>query len=384
MQHIAILGSTGSIGTQALEVIGVNPDRFKACVLAAYQNDRLLEEQMERYKPEIAVLVDKEAAERLRKRYRGSAKILYGEEGLLAAATYNKVNTVLTAMVGFAGLKPTLAAIDAGKNIALANKETLVAAGEMVTTLAREKKVAILPVDSEHSAIFQCLQGQKQGEIERILLTASGGPFLGYTAKQLQQVTVEQCLQHPNWSMGKKITVDSATLANKGLEVIEAKWLFGVSYSQIDIIIHPQSIIHSAIEFIDGSTLAQMGLPDMRLPIQYAFSYPDRIASDFPRLDLKKLAAMSFAAPDTETFRALALAVQAGETGATMPCVFNAANEEAVNAFLGGRIGFLDIADTIQRVMNDHTAIRKPSLNDILAADSWARRQALEIIRARS
>lgn len=381
MQHIAILGSTGSIGTQALEVIAANQDKFCVTALAAYHNDKLLEEQIEYFKPEIAVLVDRQAADRLIRRYSGATTILAGEDGLLAAATQPIVNTVLTSLVGFAGLKPTIAAIEAGKNIALANKETLVAAGQLVTTLAKQKGINILPVDSEHSAIFQCLQGENKEKINRIILTASGGPFRGLNMEQLQQVTVEDCLRHPNWSMGKKITVDSATLANKGLEVIEARWLFDVDYSQIDVVVHPQSIIHSMVEFIDGSVMAQLGKADMRVPIQYALTYPDRVVANYPKLDFKTLSALTFAEPDVVTFPALQLAFHAGRIGGTLPCVFNAANEEAVYAFLKGEIGFLDIVIVIRSVMEKHTLVATPELDDIYNADLWARTQANDLFK---
>jgi len=379
MQHIAILGSTGSIGTQALEVIAANQDKFCVTALAAYHNDKLLEEQIEYFKPEIAVLVDQEAADRLVRRYSGSTTILSGDDGLLTAATHCAVNTVLTSLVGFAGLKPTIAAIEAGKNIALANKETLVAAGELITTLAKEKGVKILPVDSEHCAIFQCLQGEKKKNISRIILTASGGPFREFSTEALQQVTVEDCLQHPTWSMGKKITVDSATLANKGLEVIEARYLFDVDYSQIDVVVHPQSIIHSMVEFVDGSVIAQLGKADMRVPIQYALTYPDRAQTNYPRLDFKTLSALTFYEPDVLAFPALQLAINAGRTGGTLPCVFNAANEEAVYAFLQGKIKFLDIVTVIRSVMESHNVVAKPTLDDIYSADLWARAQAHEV-----
>jgi len=382
MQHIAILGSTGSIGTQALEVIAAHQDKFCVTALAAYHNDTLLQEQIEYFKPEIAVLVDQAAADRLVKRYSGATLILTGEEGLLAAATHQAVNTVLTSLVGFAGLKPTLAAITAGKNIALANKETLVAAGEVVTALAKEKGVKILPVDSEHGAIFQCLQGENPDHISRIILTASGGPFRGFTRSQLEHVTVEDCLRHPNWSMGKKITIDSATLANKGLEVIEAKFLFDVDYSQIDVVVHPQSIIHSMVEFHDGSVIAQLGRADMRVPIQYALTYPGRVEANYPKLDFKALSALTFSEPDRVTFPALQLAFEVGRMGGTMPCIFNAANEEAVYSFLRGEIRFLDIATVTQSVVKSHHMLLKPTLNDIYNADLWARIQAKDCLKA--
>jgi len=380
MQHIAILGSTGSIGTQALDVIAANPDKFKITVLAAYKNDRLLTEQIERFKPHIAVLTDKQAADRMTIRYYGSTKILAGEDGLLEAAAYPQTDTVLTSLVGFAGLSPTIAAIKAGKNIALANKETLVAAGEFVMSLAKAHNVRILPVDSEHNAVFQCLQGASTSQVGRIVLTASGGPFRGRTAAELSNVTIEDCLCHPTWSMGRKITVDSATLANKGLEVIEAKWLFNVDYDQIDVCIHPQSIIHSMVEFVDGSVMAQFGMPDMRLPIQYALSYPERLESSFPRLDFNSLSALTFAAPDTVNFPALQMAFTAGRSGGTMPCVFNAANEVAVNAFLNAEITFLDIPKVISYTMDSHTIAHNLDLNRICIADTWARSCALTAV----
>ena len=378
MKNISILGSTGSIGTQALEVIAANSDRYNVTALAAYQNERLLVEQIEYFKPEMAVLIDKAAADRLIKRYQGKTRILAGEEGLLEAAVCPQADTVLTALVGFAGLKPTVAAIKAKKNIALANKETLVAAGELVMALAKQYAVAILPVDSEHSAIFQCLNGENRQQIQRIIVTASGGPFRGRTAAEMRQVTVADCLKHPNWSMGKKITIDSATLANKGLEVIEAKWLFGVDYDRIDVCVHPQSIVHSLVEFIDGSVMAQLGMPDMRLPIQYALSYPERLSADFSRLDLTKLSALTFTEPDTLNFPALQLAYCAGKKGGTMPCVFNAANEIAVYAFLQGKIRFLDIAQVIRYTMEKHTLQTAPDLEQIQTADAWARQTALQ------
>ncbi len=382
MQSIAILGSTGSIGTQSLEVIAANQDQFCVTALAAYHNDILLEKQIEYFNPKIAVLVDKNAADRLTRRYSGSTIILTGEEGLLEAAIHENVNTVLTSLVGFAGLKPTLAAIKAGKHIALANKETLVAAGELVTQLAQDNHVKILPVDSEHSAIFQCLQGESRKKINRILLTASGGPFYGLKREELEHVTIEDCLRHPNWSMGKKITVDSSTLANKGLEVIEARWLFDVSYSQIEVVVHPQSIVHSMVEFVDGSVMAQLGKPDMRVPIQYALTYPERVAAEYPKLDFTTLSALTFSAPDMVNFPILPLAFAAGNTGGTLPCVFNAANEEAVYAFLQGKIRYLDIFLVIRSVMENHKVTMMPDLNDICSADLWSRVKAQEILKA--
>jgi len=381
MQNIAVLGSTGSIGSQALDVISANPELFSVSALAAYQNDILLQEQIEYYKPSLAVLVDQQAADRLVRRYRGQTTILTGREGLIAAATQPQADTILTSLVGFAGLEPTLAAICAGKNIALANKETLVAAGELVTSLAAEKNVSILPVDSEHSAILQCLQGERAQNIQRIILTASGGPFRGYNRNQLHAVTIADCLKHPNWSMGKKITIDSATLVNKGLEVIEAKWLFGVDYDQIDVVIHPQSIIHSMIEYQDGAVMAQLGMPDMRIPIQYALTYPERRPAQFPKLNLTAMQPLTFFPPDHTVFPALQLAYQAGRTGGTLPCVLNAANEVAVHSFLAGTIQFLDIMIVIRETMESHAVKLSPGLDELIIADTWARQYAGELIK---
>ena len=380
MKYVSILGSTGSIGTQALEVIANNKNLLKAQIIAANTNDKLLEEQIEYFKPKIAVLVDKKAANRLVTRYRGATTILCGEEGLMEAASDPSIHTVLTAMVGFVGLKPTLAAINAKKDIALANKETLVAAGEIVMAQAKKNKVKILPVDSEHSAIFQCLQGQHSHQIKKIILTASGGPFRGKTKKELQTITTQDCLAHPNWAMGKKITVDSATLANKGLEAIEAKWLFDLKYSQIQISVHPQSIIHSMVEYNDGSILAQLGQPDMKLPIQYALTYPERLKNPFPKLDFKNMKDLTFEKPDKNTFQCLPLALAAGKIAGTMPCVFNAANEVAVYAFLENKINFLEISEVILEVMRNHKRIKNPSLEDIFETDNKARISALKII----
>lgn len=372
-RRIAILGSTGSIGTQALEVAAANPDRFEIVALAAHHNDKLLAEQLDRFRPALAVLADGAAADRLRARYSGPAKIMAGEEGLNAAATLAEADTVLTSLVGFAGLRPTLAAIGAGKDIALANKETLVAAGELVTAAAKKNGVAILPVDSEHSAILQCLQGEGREHIRRLILTASGGPFRTRPKAELAAVSVAECLRHPNWSMGRKITIDSATLANKALEVIEARWLFGVDYDRIDVIVHPQSIIHSMVEFTDGSVKAQLGRPDMRLPIQYALSAPGRWPADFGRLDFKTVADLTFEEPDTDRFPALAVGYEAGRRGGTAPCVFNAANEAAVLAFLAEEIPYPAIADLIRRALDAHITVAAPTFADLCAADEWAR-----------
>ena len=380
MKNISLLGSTGSIGKQTLEVAATNPDKMKIRVLAAHTSDTVLEEQIRAFEPDFAVLSDKEAAARLKARYHGKTEILAGEEGLLAAATYSEVDTVLASMVGYAGLRPTMAAINCGKNIALANKETLVAAGSLVMEAVAKNNVSLTPVDSEHSAIFQALQGGKEDEVKRLLITASGGPFRGKKRSELESVTLAQCLNHPNWSMGKKITVDSSTLANKGLEVIEAHWLFNMPYEKIDVVVHPQSIIHSLVEFCDGSVIAQLGEPDMRLPIQYALSYPCRYHKAFDQLDLIKAGTLTFEAPDMEAFPSLRIAIDCGKAGGTLPCVFNAANEEAVYAFLDNKIKYLDIPYITEMVASQHKNIAAPCIEDIERADAEARAAAQSII----
>ena len=380
MKNISLLGSTGSIGKQTLEVAAANPDKMKIRVLAAHTSDTILEEQIRAVEPDFAVLTDKEAAARLKERYTGKTEILAGEEGLLAAATYSEVDTVLASMVGYAGLRPTMAAINCGKNIALANKETLVAAGSLVMEAVAKNNVSLTPVDSEHSAIFQALQGGKEDEVKRLLITASGGPFRGKKRSELETVTLAQCLNHPNWSMGKKITVDSSTLANKGLEVIEAHWLFNMPYEKIDVVVHPQSIIHSLVEFCDGSVIAQLGEPDMRLPIQYALSYPCRYHKAFDQLDLIKAGTLTFEAPDMEAFPSLRIAIDCGKAGGTLPCVFNAANEEAVYAFLDNKIKYLDIPYITEKVASLHKNIAAPCIEDIERADAEARAAAQSII----
>ena len=380
MKNISLLGSTGSIGKQTLEVAAANPDKMKIRVLAAHTSDTVLEEQIRAFEPDFAVLSDKEAAARLKARYNGKTEILAGEEGLLAAATYSEVDTVLASMVGYAGLRPTMAAINCGKNIALANKETLVAAGSLVMEAVAKNNVSLTPVDSEHSAIFQALQGGKEDEVKRLLITASGGPFRGKKRSELESVTLAQCLNHPNWSMGKKITVDSSTLANKGLEVIEAHWLFNMPYEKIDVVVHPQSIIHSLVEFCDGSVIAQLGEPDMRLPIQYALSYPCRYHKAFDQLDLIKAGTLTFEAPDMEAFPSLRIAIDCGKAGGTLPCVFNAANEEAVYAFLDNKIKYLDIPYITEKVASLHKNIAAPCIEDIERADAEARAAAQSII----
>ena len=380
MKNISLLGSTGSIGKQTLEVAAANPDKMKIRVLAAHTSDTVLEEQIRAFEPDFAVLSDKEAAARLKARYHGKTEILAGEEGLLAAATYSEVDTVLASMVGYAGLRPTMAAINCGKNIALANKETLVAAGSLVMEAVAKNNVSLTPVDSEHSAIFQALQGGKEDEVKRLIITASGGPFRGKKRSELESVTLAQCLNHPNWSMGKKITVDSSTLANKGLEVIEAHWIFNMPYEKIDVVVHPQSIIHSLVEFCDGSVIAQLGEPDMRLPIQYALSYPCRYHKAFDQLDLIKAGTLTFEAPDMEVFPSLRIAIECGKAGGTLPCVFNAANEEAVYAFLDNKIKYLDIPYITEKVASLHKNIAAPCIEDIERADAEARAAAQSII----
>ena len=380
MKNISLLGSTGSIGKQTLEVAAANPDKMKIRVLAAHTSDTILEEQIRAVEPDFAVLTDKDAAARLKARYHDKTEILAGEEGLLAAATYSEVDTVLASMVGYAGLRPTMAAINCGKNIALANKETLVAAGSLVMEAVAKNNVSLTPVDSEHSAIFQALQGGKEDEVKRLLITASGGPFRGKKRSELETVTLAQCLNHPNWSMGKKITVDSSTLANKGLEVIEAHWLFNMPYEKIDVVVHPQSIIHSLVEFCDGSVIAQLGEPDMRLPIQYALSYPCRYHKAFDQLDLIKAGTLTFEAPDMEAFPSLRIAIDCGKAGGTLPCVFNAANEEAVYAFLDNKIKYLDIPYITEKVASLHKNIAAPCIEDIERADAEARAAAQSII----
>ncbi len=382
MKNISILGSTGSIGTQALEVVSDNNDALNIVGLTTNTSIDLLEKQIDAYAPRIVCVMDGDAALILEKRLKTKAsavEVVSGLEGLIAVATASENNLLLTAVSGMIGLQPTLAAINAGIDIALANKETLVAGGQIVIDAAAAKRVSLLPVDSEHCAIFQCLMGNKHQEIDRIIITASGGPFRGQTREQLQSVTLAQALKHPNWSMGKKITIDSATLMNKGLEVIEAKWLFDLRDSQIDVVVHPQSIIHSMVEFIDHSTIAQLGLPDMALPIQIAFFYPERIANNRPALDFNQVRELTFEEPDLLAFPCLQLAYDALDSGGTMACVLNAANEIAVARFLNQEIHFLDIPRINRLVMEKHQLISNPGLDEVLAADAWARAIAREV-----
>lgn len=380
LKKIAILGSTGSIGTQALEVIGQHPDRFEVSLLTAQNNADLLIEQAGQFRPEEVVIGNETLKDKVISALAPlGIRVYAGEDALIQIIGQSKAHTVLTALVGYSGLLPTLEAINSGKHIALANKETMVVAGELVATLATKRKVPIYPVDSEHSAIFQCLIGEEKNPIEKIILTASGGPFRGRKRDELVAVTKAQALRHPNWSMGAKITIDSATLMNKGLEVIEARWLFGLTSSQIEVVVHPQSIIHSMVQFQDGSIKAQMGLPDMRLPIQYALSYPERLTSEFPRFDFLQFPTFTFEAPDVDTFHCLSLAYQAMEKGGNLPCIVNAANEIAVAAFLEEKIGFLDIPEVIEKTIQRIAFIQNPTLQDYVDTDRETRVQALEI-----
>ncbi|HRW98506.1 MAG TPA: 1-deoxy-D-xylulose-5-phosphate reductoisomerase [Cyclobacteriaceae bacterium] len=381
-KSIAILGSTGSIGTQALEVIASHPDHFEVEVLSAQNNADLLIEQARKFKPNVVVIVNESHYQKVHDALDPlQIKVYAGENALASVVQMDEIDLVLTAVVGYSGLRPTIKAIEAGKAIALANKETLVVAGELITSLAREKGVNIYPVDSEHSAIFQCIVGEFENKIEKIILTASGGPFRGKTKADLVNVTKAQALRHPNWTMGAKVTIDSATLMNKGLEVIEARWLFGLSPDQIEVAVHPQSIIHSMVQFEDGSIKAQLGLPDMRLPIQFAMSYPERLKSDFERFDFSKFPSLTFERPDTETFRNLALAFEALRLGGNMPCVLNAANEVAVAEFLGDNIGFLDMSPMVEKCMEKISFVAHPTYDDYVSSDQEARAVAKELVK---
>jgi 1-deoxy-D-xylulose-5-phosphate reductoisomerase len=382
-RHIAILGSTGSIGKQALEVIKAHPENFTVELLTANGNADLLIQQAKEFLPDTVVIADETKWHFVKDALKDfPVKVFAGNDSISQAVQMDEIDIVLTALVGYAGLKPTLEAIRAGKQIALANKETLVVAGELITSTAKEKSVNIYPVDSEHSAIFQCMAGEWNNKIEKIYLTASGGPFRGKDKNFLSEVKKEQALKHPNWDMGAKVTIDSATLMNKGLEMIEAKWLFGLTPDQIDVIIHPQSIIHSLVQFEDGSMKAQLGLPDMKLPIQYALSYPHRLKSDFNRFDFANYASFTFEKPDTETFRNLALAVEAMKRGGNMPCIINAANEIMVAAFLRDQVGFLEMSDMIEGCMKKVSFIAKPSYQDYVETDYETRKRATEFLPA--
>ena len=380
-KHIAILGSTGSIGTQALEVIQANPNRFQVEVLTAQNNCDLLIQQAIAFKPNAVVIGNDNYYDKVFDALdRHDIKVYAGENALSSVVQMDSIDLVLTALVGYAGLKPTIKAIESGKPIALANKETMVVAGELVTALAEQYGVNIYPVDSEHSAIFQCLVGEFHNPIEKIILTASGGPFRGKDINFLKTVTKEQALKHPNWDMGAKITIDSASLMNKGLEVIEAKWLFNLKQEQIEVIVHPQSIIHSIVQFEDGSMKAQMGLPDMKLPIQFAMTYPERIKTDFPRFDFLNYPALTFEQADTKTFRNLALAYEALKQGGNMACILNAANEVAVEKFLKDEISFLGMSDVVEACMQKVSFVKKPTYEDYVFTDEETRKIAFEHI----
>lgn len=372
MKKIAILGSTGSIGTQTLDVIRAHSDELEVVALAAGSNKERLKEQIREFHPELVSLSDEKKAQELKEELAGEAvEVVCGMDGLIEVAGIDSADVVVTAVVGMMGILPTMEAIRKGKDIALANKETLVTAGHLIIPMAREYGVSILPVDSEHSAIFQCLQGEPKKALDKILLTASGGPFRGKSAEFLETVTLEDALNHPNWSMGSKITIDSSTMVNKGLEVMEAKWLFGVDYSQIEVVIQPQSIIHSMVQYIDGAVIAQLGTPDMRVPIEYALFYPERRSLPGDRLDFSKLSQITFEKPDYKVFRGLSLAIEAGKTGGTMPTVFNAANERAVAKFLKGEIKYTDIVRSIEKCMDAHKVSAHPDLEEILATEQW-------------
>jgi 1-deoxy-D-xylulose-5-phosphate reductoisomerase len=382
IKRIAIFGSTGSIGTQALDVIDANPDKFSAEILTAHSNDELLVQQALKFNPNVVVIGDEKKYQKVKEALASTdVKVFTGEKALEEVAGMDCYDLMLAGIVGYAGLRPTLKAINSGKPVALANKETLVVAGDIIMRKAVENRVPVIPVDSEHSAIFQCLVGETRNKIEKIILTASGGPFIGKKPNYLVNVKREHALQHPNWSMGAKITIDSATLMNKGLEMIEAKWLFNLKPEQIQVVIHPQSIIHSMVQFEDGSIKAQMGLPDMKLPIQYALSFPKRIRNDFPRYDFKKVSTLSFEEPDVKTFRNLQLAQDALKKGGNLPCVMNAANEIAVFAFLRNRINFLDMTNVIEKTMEKVPFIEQPTLEEYFESDGEARNFAADIIK---
>jgi 1-deoxy-D-xylulose-5-phosphate reductoisomerase len=382
VKRIAIFGSTGSIGTQALQVIESNPEMFSVEVLTAHNNDELLVEQARKFNPNIVVIGDERKYQKVKEALASTdVKVFAGETALEEVASMDVYDMMLAAIVGFAGLKPTLKALESGKAIGLANKETLVVAGDIVMQKAVENRVPVIPVDSEHSAIFQCLVGEGRNKVEKVILTASGGPFLGKKPNFLVNVKIDHALQHPNWTMGAKISIDSATLMNKGLEMIEAKWLFNLQPDQVQVMVHPQSIIHSMVMFEDGSIKAQMGLPDMKLPIQYALAFPHRIKNDFPRYDFRRPSNLTFEEPDVKTFRNLALATEALHKGGNLPCILNAANEVAVYAFLRNRIGFLDMTEVIERTMEKIPFIEHPSLDEYFESDGEARSYVASLIK---
>lgn len=382
MKNLSILGSTGSIGTQTLDIVRENKDRFKVEALAANSNIDLLEAQIREFRPKLTAIFDETKYKELKQRVNGITRIAAGPEGVVEAALIEGSDTVVSAIVGIAGLIPTYNAIKAGKNIALANKETLVTAGRIITEEVKRNKVSMLPVDSEHSAIFQSLEGSKKREVSKIILTASGGPFRNKCREELSTVTVEAALKHPNWSMGRKITVDSATLMNKGLEVIEARWLFDIDPQDIEVCVHPQSIIHSAVEFVDGAVIAQLGLPDMKLPIQYALTYPDRLPMYGKKLDLTSIASLTFYKPDTDKFKCLKLAFRALSMGDSACVVLNGANEEAVRLFLNGNIGFLDIGNLIEKTLDEHKVVSNIKIEDVLEIDRWSRETLINLYKA--
>jgi len=379
MKVLSILGSTGSIGTQTLEVVRENPERFRVEALAANSDVDGLEAQVREYRPRITAIRDEQKYIELKNRVGGITKVVAGPEGVAEAATTEGADTVVSAIVGIAGLLPTYKAIAAGKNIALANKETLVTAGRIITEEVKKNKVSMLPVDSEHSAIFQSLQGSKQSEIAKLILTASGGPFRNKSLAELEKVTVKDALKHPNWTMGRKITIDSATLMNKGLEVIEARWLFDIMPDKIEVCVHPESIVHSAVEYIDGAVIAELGLPDMKLPIQYALTYPDRLTMGGRRLSLTETASLTFYKPDTGRFKCLELAIKALEMGDSACAVLNGANEEAVKLFLEEKIGFLDIGRLIEKTLDKHKTINNMNIDDVIALDRWSRETLINL-----
>lgn len=381
MKRLAILGSTGSIGVSTLEIVTEHPDCFEVVALTAGRNLALLEEQIALFRPQLVAVPDQLNAQRLRERIGADGpRVLYGTAGLISCAVESPADMVVSAIVGAAGLEPTLAAIQAGRDVALANKETLVIAGELVMSAAAESGCRLFPVDSEHSAIFQSLEGHRNADVRRLILTASGGPFRNWSLEDLQEVTPQDALAHPNWTMGRKITIDSATMMNKGLEVIEAHWLFNVPVEKIDVHIHPESIVHSLVEYVDGALLAQLGIPDMKTPIAYALTYPERLPLALPALDLCRLGQLNFAAPNSQCFPCLGLAYDAIKRGGTTPVVLNAANELAVDAFLHEKVGFLDIPRIIGSVVEKHSSRAASSLEQILAADAWARQKAHDVI----
>ena len=381
MKRLAILGSTGSIGVSTLEIVTEHPDCFEVVALTAGRNLALLEEQIARFRPQLVAVPDQVNAQRLEERIgAGGPRVLYGTAGLISCAVESPADMVVSAIVGAAGLEPTLAAIQAGRDVALANKETLVIAGELVMSAAAESGCRLFPVDSEHSAIFQSLEGHRKADVRRLILTASGGPFRNWSLEDLQEVTPQDALAHPNWTMGRKITIDSATMMNKGLEVIEAHWLFNVPVEKIDVHIHPESIVHSLVEYVDGALLAQLGIPDMKTPIAYALTYPERLPLELPALDLCRLGQLNFAAPNSQCFPCLGLAYDAIKRGGTTPAVLNAANELAVDAFLHEKVGFLDIPRIIGSVVERHSSSAASSLEQILSADAWARQTAHDVI----